>query len=126
MAHIFIESLLNFINGQTGLSVSLAQKTENSILLRIIPGAPIDADLVEGQTWDFSFQILTKHDNQLLAYSQAEQIKDLLHGLSYATFESDSHHLIRMECTTTPNWVETNGRQQYLYTALFSAEIIKK
>lgn len=106
--------------------MSLAQKTENSILLRIIPGAPIDADLVEGQTWDFSFQILTKHDNQLLAYSQAEQIKDLLHGLSYATFESDSHHLIRMECTTTPNWVETNGRQQYLYTALFSAEIIKK
>lgn len=106
--------------------MSLAQKTENSILLRIIPGAPLDADLVEGQTWDFSFQILTKHDNQLLAYSQTEQIKDLLHGLTDDVFEPESHELIRLVCTTTPNWVETNDRQQYLYTALFSAEIIKK
>lgn len=126
MAHIFIESLLKFINEQTGLSVSLAQRTDNSILLRIIPGAPLDADLVEGQTWDFSFQILTKHTNQLIAYQQAEQLKDLLHGLTYRSFESASHELIRMECTTTPNWVETNDREQDIYTALFSAEIIKK
>lgn len=106
--------------------MSFAQKVENSILLRIIPGTPIDADLVEGQTWDFSFQILTKHENQLIAYQQAEQIKDLLHGLTHNDFETESHELIRMECTTTPNWVETNDRQQDIYTALFSAEIIKK
>ena len=106
--------------------MSLSQKVENSILLRIIPGTPLDADLVEGQTWDFSFQILSKHENQLIAYQQAEQLKDLLHGLTYDAFQSESHELIRMECTTTPNWVETNDRQQDIYTALFSAEIIKK
>lgn len=106
--------------------MSLAQRTENSILLRIIPGAPLEADLLRGQTWDFSFQILTKHENQMIAYSQAEQLKEVLHLLNYEDFETNSHQLINMTCTTTPNWVETNDRKQHIYTALFSAEIIKK
>lgn len=123
---LFIESLVNHIDRQLSFDVGLSIKEEDCITVRIIPGTPMNADLAKGQSWDFSFQVLSKNTSHMKAYKDLLQITDLLHGVSQDDIQDDEWALIVLECTTTPNWLETTNRNQTIYTALYSAEIIKK
>ncbi|MDB0581383.1 minor capsid protein [Salinicoccus roseus] len=123
---MFVESLVNHINANTDLNVSMNIRTEDSVLLRIAPSSPDPFNMDMQHSKNFSFQILTKHSNQFLAYSWIEQISQLLHGLSYSDIQDDDYNLIVLEETTSPNFVETNSSNQHIYTAIYNAEIIRK
>ncbi|CRT54028.1 hypothetical protein [Streptococcus equi] len=69
----------------------------------------------------FAFQVLTKNKKQQEAFLTTENLVNGLDGLSNEPFVGG--YLIKMECTTTTNFVEKDSDKNYLYTALFRAEL---
>ncbi|CAM3214011.1 hypothetical protein [Streptococcus pluranimalium] len=69
----------------------------------------------------FTFQILAKSKKQQEVFLTTENLVNGLDGLSNEPFSGG--YLIKLECTTTTNFVEKDSDKNYLYTALFRAEL---
>lgn len=95
----------------------------SSDVVAIIPmaGSFDNRALDESKIRVFAFQVLTKSKKQQEAFSIMENLVNGLDGLSNESFTGG--YLIKLECTTTTNFVEKDSDKNYLYTALFRAEL---
>jgi hypothetical protein len=98
--------------------------TEKAISVRIVPSGRGERYLVGG-TNKVNFQFLTKSKNQLQAISGLEQIADKLSDVRNEGIPSltGKFTLISCDIYTTLNMVEKTATNEYIYTALFSAEL---
>lgn len=76
-------------------------------------------------TTDIAFQILIQDKSKLKGMNWINKVFKELEGLSGDDLVSptDSFKLINLQCTTVPNFVDTNEQGESQWTALFSAEI---
>ncbi len=73
----------------------------------------------------FTFQVTTKHDNELTSYQTLLLITDLLKNLRDVPSTNDSYEFNGIELTTVPNIIGKDERYYY-YSAMFKADLYIK
>lgn len=118
----FIDFLLRKVQEVSGAEPVLSIMG-NSDKVAIIPmaGNFDNRALDESKIRIFTFQVLAKSKKQQEAFLTTENLVNGLDGLSNEPFTGG--YLIKLECTTTTNFVEKDSDKNYLYTALFRAEL---
>jgi hypothetical protein len=96
-----------------------------SVAIRETPSSIANRYMNTDKTMNFQFQILVKDPSIIKARDTINTIFQKLDGLPKGAVTSldGSFLLSKCECTTTPSWVETNEKNEHIYTAIFSAEI---
>lgn len=124
----FLDRLKEFLEESTSVSVPISIGTykENGHDIAIRP-SPSNIDvryMDKNKVYEFGFQILVHHRDNMTAYREIERIRATLENLSSDSITSNngSFKLITMQCTTTPNYVQKTNHG-VLWTALFVAEI---
>lgn len=123
----FLDRVLDYLEGQMGVTFEVGVLGSNvpSYAIRQTPSTVMDRYKDKGKTYSYSFQILVKDSDQLNAIQKAHQTFNLLDAKTSGINSSDnSFTLINLECTTLPNFVEKNEHNEFMYTALFEAELI--
>lgn len=122
MTLTFVEALIDHIETIAGSPVSIGPlRTDSKIALVISGGNYTDKTLDADKIRVFSYQILTKDKQQLQAFERCDKVVEGLDGLHNVVF--GNQRIINSECTTTTNFVEKDSDNQYIYTALFRAEL---
>ena len=118
-----LEQLLN-----TTISVGILPSSQNSICIRLSPGADRTAYLDRGRVYRMSFQVLVKNNSQKEAIRLIHEIADYLDQLTTGdlTLSDNRFQFIQCEVYNQPNFVEKTEANEYIYTALFNAEYEKK
>jgi Bacteriophage minor capsid protein len=100
-------------------------KEPQSVAVRETPSSIANRYMNTDKTMNFQFQLLVKDPSIIKARDTINAIFKKLDGLPKGAINSEngSFSLTKCECTTLPNWVETNERNEHIYTAIFSAEI---
>lgn len=98
----------------------------NSIALRQTPSSPNGRYYNGDRVDEFSFQLLVKHQNAQTAINTTQTITDYLDSLTDVQSGDGSFVLQNIEVTTLPNWVETTSSKEEVYTALFTALLLKE
>ena len=98
--------------------------TGKAIAVRMIPSGRGER-YFEGSTKKVNFQFLTKSKNQLEAISGLEKIADKLSDVRNDGIPSLTGKFALLSCDiyTTLNLVEKTNTNEYIYTALFTAEL---
>lgn len=118
----YLESLIDRIEAAAGCPVAIGPlRVDSKVSFVVAAGNFTDRTLDADKTKVFSFQILTKDKGQLQAFERCGKVVEALDGLNNISL--GNHHLIKSECTTTTNFVEKDSDNQYIYTALFKAEL---
>ena len=106
------------------LDVATSTTPKKSIAIRMIPSALGD-QYFDGELLNKQFQILVKSDNQLETNNTAEAIARELNNVHRRVFNAidGSYTLRRLNVYVEPNFVEKTAVNEYIYTALFSAEL---
>ncbi|WDF02956.1 phage tail terminator protein [Shouchella hunanensis] len=73
----------------------------------------------------FTFQVTTKHENELTSYQTLLLISDLLKNLRDVPSDNDSYEFNGIELTTVPNIIGKDDRYYY-YSAMFKADLYIK
>lgn len=125
----FLDRLLDFIEDRIEMpsffSVGKLGKGEQAAALRPTPSSPISRSLDNSKTYEYSFQILIKDPNQFEAIRLINEITELLDGLPNSAIKSEngSFVFIRCEVYTYPNYLEETDHNEFIYTAMFTAEL---
>jgi hypothetical protein len=95
-----------------------------SIAIRQTPSSA-NSRYMTGKTFNFNFQVLVKDTNHVKAYNTIQAIFKALDGLSKDSIVSNdgSFIMVKCECSTLPNFVEKTDKLEYIFTALFTAEL---
>jgi len=95
-----------------------------SIAIRQTPSSA-NSRYMTGKTFNFSFQVLVKDLSSITVNNNIQAIFMALDGLSKGSIMSSdgSFTMIKCECTTLPNFVEKTDKLEYIFTALFNAEL---
>lgn len=101
-------------------------KDGNSIAIRQTPSSPEGRYYNGSRVDEFSFQLLVKHQNAQTAINTTQSITDYLDGLTDVVSGDGSFELQNIEVYTLPNWVETTGSKEEVYTALFTALLLRE
>ena len=98
--------------------------TGKAIAVRMIPSGRGER-YFEGSTKKVNFQFLTKSKNQLEAINGLEKIADKLSDVRNDGIPSLTGKFALLSCDiyTTLNLVEKTNTNEYIYTALFTAEL---
>lgn len=106
------------------LDIGTNNKPKKSIAIRMIPSAPGE-QYFEGEIINKQFQVLVKSDNQLEASNTTEVITRELNNVHRRVFNAidGSYTLRRLNVYVEPNFVEKTAANEYIYTALFTAEL---
>lgn len=99
---------------------------ETGVAIRIIPVGPGER-YFEGRTDLVNFQVLTKFGSQGEAINKVSSIAEKLTQVKRGQipFPGGVYEILNCDVYTAPNEVEKNAKNQYLWTALFTAEIEK-
>lgn len=123
----FLDRLIDYIelNLDVSIKVGRLDRSTASIAIRPTPSSISGRFMDQGKIREYSFQILTKNPNQQAAASKLEDMASLLEGLDGKEVKSNnnSFKLIKCEVYTLPNFVEVTDHDEYIYTALFTAEL---
>lgn len=105
----------------------LLDTAPSSIAIRQTPSSMNDRYTDNEKTFIFAFQVLVKDTNHLTAYNVIQSIFNVLDGLGKDAIPSQdgSYTFIKCECYTLPNFVEKTDKNEYIYTAIFYAELAK-
>jgi hypothetical protein len=105
------------------LSVGLL-KSPNDIAIVPAPNMSPEKLLDLTRVYFFGFQIYARHQDQKRVIETCQTIELLLDGQQNNAILSTnaSFDLIKIDCTTTTNFVEQTS-EGYAYTALFDAEL---
>jgi len=103
------------------LKFDLLDTPTESMCFRFIPVLPAKK-MFDGEIKNIQFQVLTKSKNQEKAYTALSKIRDALE-LQNGDIQANDFKLIVCECYTEPSFVEKTGASEFLYTALFRAEL---
>ncbi|HFR4182852.1 MULTISPECIES: phage tail terminator protein [Bacillus] len=106
------------------LDIGLNNTTRKSIAIRIIPSAPGE-QYFDGEIKKKQFQILLKSENQLEVNTSTEAIAEELNNVHRREFHAvdNSYTLRRLNIYVEPNFVDKLASNEYIYTALFVAEL---
>lgn len=105
----------------------LLDTTPSSIAIRQTPSSMNDRYTDSEKTFIFAFQVLVKDTSHLTAYNVIQSLFNVLDGLGKDVIPSQdgSYTFVRCECYTLPNFVEKTDKNEYIYTAIFHAELAK-
>ncbi|MGG1339884.1 minor capsid protein [Bacillus toyonensis] len=106
------------------LDIGTNNTPRKSIAIRMIPSVPGE-QYFDGEIKKKQFQILLKSENQLEVNTSAEAIAEELNNVHRREFHTvdNSHILRRLNIYVEPNFVDKLGSNEYIYTALFVAEL---
>mgnify|MGYP001373171570 CR=1 FL=1 len=96
-------------------------RDKESIAIRPTPSSNESYRLDGGYTYNFSFQLLVKHQNWLTAWETISAINHYWNGATRK--DLDIPELTLLETATNPNWVEKNSHNYHIFTALYRAEL---
>lgn len=125
----FLDRLLDYIEKHIALdkpiTVGKLGTESGSISLRQTPSSNIDQYADGDETFEFSFQITMKDEDQFKVIDKMNEITKLLNGLSNSAIKSENGSFIFVKCEVNvrPNWVEETDRGNQMYTALYTAEL---
>ncbi|WP_374964620.1 minor capsid protein [Lysinibacillus sp. RS5] len=103
------------------LKFDLLDTSTESISFNFIPVPPAKK-MFKGEIRNVQFQMKTKSKNQVKACDALGEIRDAL-DLSDEDLHASDFKLIVCECYVEPNWVEKTSASEFIYTALFRAEL---
>lgn len=105
----------------------LLDTAPSSIAIRQTPSSMNDRYTDNGKTFIFAFQVLVKDVDHLTAYNTIQNIFNVLDGLGKDAIPSQdgSYAFVKCECYSLPNFVEKTDKNEYIYTAIFHAELAK-
>ncbi|MDA2508279.1 minor capsid protein [Bacillus cereus] len=106
------------------LDIGLNNAPRKSIAIRMIPSV-LGAQYFDGEIINKQFQILLKSENQLEANTSIEAIARELNNVHRRKFYAvdNSYTLRRLNIYVEPNFVDKITSNEYIYTALFVAEL---
>ena len=106
------------------VSIGLYNESGNSVAIRPAPSNVSDRDFEKGKSYNFSFQVLVHHKDNLFAYKMMDQLFHEYENLEKGAITSSdgSFNLVTVECTTTPSFIQKTSFG-VLYTAIFNAEL---
>lgn len=106
------------------LDIGTNNTPKKSIAIRMTPSAPGE-QYFEGEIIKKQFQVLVKSDNQLEANNTIEAIARELNNANRRGFVGidDTYVILRMNIYVEPSFVEKTTANEYIMTALFSAEL---
>ncbi|PGD68341.1 minor capsid protein, partial [Bacillus pseudomycoides] len=106
------------------LDIGANDTPRKSIAIRMIPSAPGE-QYFEGEIINKQIQILAKSSNQLEVNNTVEFITRELNNVHRRVFNAidGSYTLRRLNVYVEPNFVEKTAANEFIYTALFSAEL---
>lgn len=125
----FLDRLMDFIEQNVQLNAVLksGKLDEEEKAISIIPTpASMGARFMDaGKTHEYTFQVLTKDPDQVLVRKVLYDITSLLDGLSNSAIKSEngSYVFVKSEVYVLPHYVETTEHDNYIYTAMFTAEL---
>lgn len=99
-------------------------KSPNDIAVVMVPSPSPIKTFGNCRIYTFGFQVYLRHENQRSAIETCQEIELTLDGLTNGAIVSrdDSFRFIKMDATTTTNFVEKTS-EGYAYTAIFDAEL---
>ena len=127
----FLDRVKEYIEQNVTLNApivfGLLDTAPSSIAIRQTPSSMNDRYTDNGKTFIFAFQVLVKDVDHLTAYNTLQNIFDVLDGLGKDAIPSQdgSYVFVKCECYTLPNLVEKTDKSEYIYTAIFHAELAK-
>lgn len=106
------------------LDIGVNDAPRKSIAIRMIPSAPGE-QYYDGEIINKQIQILAKSSNQLEVNNTMEFITRELNNVHRRVFNAidGSYTLRRLNVYVEPNFVEKTAANEWIYTALFSAEL---
>ena len=125
----FLNRVIDYIEDNVPLDAKLRvgrlSSDSNSVSIRPTPASILDRYADEDKTREYSFQILMKDTNQFKVMNKLEEITSLLDGLKKGDIASsnDSFTLVSCKAYVLPNYVEETDREEFIYTAMYTAEI---
>ena len=127
----FLDRVKEYIEQNVTLNApivfGLLDTAPSSIAIRQTPSSMNDRYTDNGKTFTFAFQVLVKDVDHLAAYNTIQNIFNALDGLGKDAIPSQdgSYTFVKCECYTLPNFVEKTDKNEYIYTAIFHAELAK-
>lgn len=125
----FLDRLIDYIESNISLDsvlrVGKLSLDSKSISIRPTPSSMVNRYADKDKTREYSFQILMKDPNQFKVINKLDEITNLLDGIDHREIISNnnSFKLVKCEVYTLPNYVEETEHEEYIYTALFRAEL---
>lgn len=125
----FLDRLIDYIEKNveldTHIRIGKLSSDSESISIRPTPSGIAARYGNSGVNREYGFQILIKGTNQLKVINTLEAITSSLDGLKRGdiTSSNSSFDLVSCKVYTTPNYVEETDREEYIYTAMFIAEL---
>jgi hypothetical protein len=110
------------------IQVGVLSTQSPAICIRQTPSYPSTKYLDKGNTYHFAFQILIKDHNQQQAVFTLQDITFFLDTLENGAIVSGNGSFSFVSCNvyTMPNFVQKTEHDEYVYTALFQAEIERR
>lgn len=127
----FLDRVKEYIEQNVTLNApivfGLLDTAPSSIAIRQIPSLVNDRYVDNEKTFTFAFQVLVKDADHLTAHNTIQSIFSVLDGLGKDVIPSQdgSYVFVKCECYTLPNFVEKTDKDEYIYTAIFYAELAK-
>lgn len=125
----FIKQISNYLTNNVTLNAPITSPVlkgdSSSVAIRETPSSVATRYANKEKTISFQFQILVKDLSIIKARETINLIYEKLDGLSQGVISSadGSFVMTKCECYTLPSWLETNDRNEHIYTAVFSAEL---
>ncbi|QWG42891.1 minor capsid protein (plasmid) [Bacillus mycoides] len=106
------------------LDIGTNNTPKKSIAIRMAPSA-LGEQYFEGEIINKQFQMLVKSDIQLEVNNTAEAIARELNNVHKRSFNTidGSYTLSLLNVYVEPNFVEKTAANEYVYTAIFKAEL---
>lgn len=128
---IGLEEFLNKLRQKTEQQLNLFSSIspmmlgdKESIAIRPTPSSNDTWQLDRAYTYNFSLQLLVKHQNWVIAWETISAINQFWNGATKD--DLNIPELTILETTTNPNWVEKDNHNYHIFTALFNAELEKR
>lgn len=125
----FLDRIIDYIEDnvviEKNIRIGKLEQNSSAISIRPTPGSVPNRYVDDDKIREYNFQILIKDTNQLKVIQKTEEITSLLDGLKSNGIVSsnNSFRLVSCKVYVPPNYVEETDREEYIYTAMFTAEL---
>lgn len=124
----FVKQISNYLTNNITLNAPITSPVlkgdSSSVAIRETPSSVATRYANKEKTISFQFQILVKDLSIIKARETINSIYKHLDGLAQGVISADGSFIMtKCECYTLPSWLETNERNEHIYTAVFSAEL---
>lgn len=125
----FLDRIINYIETNIELDntirIGKLSQEPSAISIRPTPGSVPSRYVDDNKIREYNFQVLLKDTNQFKVIQKIEEVTSLLDGLKRNDIVSNNNSFDLVSCKTyvPPNYVEETDREEYIYTAMFVAEL---